>query len=303
MAKTFFQTITGLLNSITQSHTNLPDEALPRETGAPGFTDDRTRNDTGIVVQAPRKVLPDLIGGGEEVSDDYPQSAAKVADVENTEANTPRQARGRLLDTLTETHEARRTFQVAVSVLNGTNTTTQQPASPFAARYPYNHVRLTESGHLFEADDTPGAERIKESHRIGTYYEIFPDGTKVTKIVRDNFTVVVGDNEVNILGSATVTIEGNCKLYTKGDLDHQVGGNYNLIVGGNMKAEVAGDIDLIAARGGITLDTPTVDTTADLEVAGDAEVEGDTTLGPVVTSGGQNTGSTHTHGGSTGPPR
>jgi len=224
MAISIFKTITGILNAITQSHTNLPDEPS-RETGAPGFTDDRTRDDTGIVRLAPRKVLPDLIGGGEEVSDDYPQSAARAADLENTEANTPRQTRGRSLDTITETQDLRHTFDVAVSILNGTNNTTQQPASPFAARYPYNHVRLTESGNLFEVDDTPGAERIKESHRLGTYYEIFPDGSKVTRIVRDNFTVVVGDDEINVQGAATVTVEGQCNLYTKGDLNHQVGGD------------------------------------------------------------------------------
>jgi len=229
--------------------------------GAPGFTDDRIRNDDDYVAYAPRKVVPDLLGGGDLVSEDYPQSVAKYFDPENIEANTPRQVRGEKLDTLTESHDRRRTFDVAVATFDDTldnappegepaawdgkaNPTTKQPENPFGARYPYNHVRETESGHLFEVDDTPGAERIKESHRSGTYYEVFPDGSKVEKIVRDNFTVIVGHDKVNIQGSATVTIEGDCNFYTKGNFTQQVDGDYNLLVKGKHTVQVADDVTL-----------------------------------------------------------
>lgn len=230
-----------------------------RINGADGFVDDRVRNDDDYVSYAPRKVVPDLMGGGTLVSEDYPQSMAREYNPTNTEANTPRQTRGEKLDTLTETHDARRTFDVAVATFNDTldsvppddkpaawdgtpNPTTQQPENPFNARYPYNHVRETESGHLFEADDTPGAERIKESHRSGTYYEVFPDGTKVEKIVRDNFTVIVGHDKVNIQGSAIVTVEGDCNFYTKGNFTHQVDGDYNLLVKGKYTEQIADEV-------------------------------------------------------------
>jgi hypothetical protein len=229
--------------------------------GAPGFTDDRVRNDDDYVSYAPRKVVPDLMGGGNLVSEDYPQNVARALDFETTEANTPRQARGEKLDTLTEIHDSQRIFDVAVATFDDTldtappegepaawdgkaNPTTKQPENPFNARYPYNHVRETESGHLFEADDTPGAERIKESHRAGTYYEVFPDGSKVEKIVRDNFTVIVGHDKVNIQGSAIVTIEGDCNFYTKGNFTQQVDGDYNLLVKGKHTVQVADDVTL-----------------------------------------------------------
>jgi len=242
--------------------------------GAKGFTDDRVRdisNDT--VAYAPKKLVPDLEGGGFLVSEDYPQSEAKEADPTNIEANTPRQARGEKLDTLTEIHDSRRTFDVAVATFVETpdnrphtsyhavgkhkedcpadtpvawdgapNPTIQQPENPFHAKYPYNHVRETESGHLFEADDTPGFERIKESHRSGTYYEVFSDGSRVEKIVGDNFTVYVKNNKVNIQGSAVVTIEGDCNFYTKGNFTHQVDGNYNLLVKGKYTEQVADEV-------------------------------------------------------------
>ena len=45
----------------------------------------------------------------------------------------------------------------------------------------------TEGGHIREYDDTPDATRIHERHASGTGYEIFHDGTKVTRIKKDNY--------------------------------------------------------------------------------------------------------------------
>jgi len=263
---------------VTIPHTQLPDvfmkpglDEIPepkdfvgseyRKEGEPGFTDDRVRNIDAYVEYAPRKVVPDLAGGGILVSENYPQSMAKGFNPETIEANVPRQARGIKADTLTRIHDAKRTFDIAVATFKDTlddvpppdepaawdgksNPTTTQPENPYNAKYPYNHVRETESGHLFEADDTPGSERIKESHRSGTYYEVFPDGSKVEKIVRDNFTLIVGNDRVNIQGSVIVTVEGDCNMYTKGNFTHQVNGDYNLLVKGTHTTQVGDDTTL-----------------------------------------------------------
>jgi len=267
----FFTKLFALKQKIEIPHTQLPGVFMENDVpgdfvgedyrieGADGFKDDRVRNANNHVAYAPRKVVPDLIGGGTLVSEDHPQSTAKGLDSEITEANTPRQTRGEKLDTLTEVHDSQRTFDIAVASFddtldvappNGkpaawsgkTNPPTTQPVNPFNATYPYNHVRETESGHLFEADDTPGAERIKESHRSGTYYEVFPDGGRVEKIVGDNFTVIVKNNRVNIQGSAVVTIEGDCNFYTKGNFTHQVDGDYNLLVKGKYTEQIADEV-------------------------------------------------------------
>ena len=50
----------------------------------------------------------------------------------------------------------------------------QIPDSPAAPVYPFNKVTQTESGHVFEVDDTMGAERISTYHRSGTFQEITP---------------------------------------------------------------------------------------------------------------------------------
>ena len=39
-----------------------------------------------------------------------------------------------------------------------------RPDSLYGAVYPYNHVHLSESGHLTEVDDTPNNERLHRYH-------------------------------------------------------------------------------------------------------------------------------------------
>ena len=56
--------------------------------------------------------------------------------------------------------------------------------------YPYNHVHESESGHIHEMDDTPGGERLFTQHKSGTFEEIHPTGTKVVKVIGDNYEIV-----------------------------------------------------------------------------------------------------------------
>ena len=114
-----------------------------------------------------------------------------------------------------------------------------EPPNPYAALYPYNHVRESESGHIQEFDDTPGSERIHTYHKAGTFDEIHPDGSHVEKIVGHNYTIVAKDNMVYILGSASVTCDGNMKLKVAGDLDIDVGGNLSIMVGGSKVENVS----------------------------------------------------------------
>ena len=57
-----------------------------------------------------------------------------------------------------------------------------EPATEYAAVYPRNQVYETEGGHIKEFDDTVGKERIHERHTSGSGYEIFPNGSKVTRV-------------------------------------------------------------------------------------------------------------------------
>ena len=138
--------------------------------------------------------------------------------------------------------------------------------------YPKNHVYESESGHTVEFDDTEGAERINEHHKSGTFYEIDADGTKVTRIVANNYVIVAGSNNINIKGDVNLTIDSNCRTYIKGDWDIQVDGNKTEVVtgivsetyessklenvsgsvtetyGSNQTTKISGNLDVDAAR-------------------------------------------------------
>ena len=90
--------------------------------------------------------------------------------------------------------------------------TWNQPDISYNAKPPYNDVKETESGHLQEFDDTPGAERINTAHKTGSYEEYRPDGSKVIKVVKDNYEVVMGDNYVYIQGNCDITASAPIKF-------------------------------------------------------------------------------------------
>ncbi len=106
------------------------------------------------------------------------------------------------------------------------NTLEKEPADGFAARYPYNKVITTESGHTVELDDTPGQERIHIYHRTGSYVEINKDGSVVYKSVKNTYEITTSDNEVFVGGSVSVHVKGNANIL--------VDGTYTLESKGNM---------------------------------------------------------------------
>ena len=90
-------------------------------------------------------------------------------------------------------------------------------ANPKAdANYPTNKVYQTETGHYKEYDDTAGAERIKEAHKSGTFYEMMADGSITTYITKDNYSIVLGDESVTIAGKVTINVGGDVDLTAGG---------------------------------------------------------------------------------------
>ncbi len=86
-------------------------------------------------------------------------------------------------------------------------------------QYPYNHATYTESGHLFELDDTRSFERVSLQHRSGTYFEWQPDGDSHERVVRDKYEVILGHDEVYIGGKVNVKILGDAKITVGGKTD------------------------------------------------------------------------------------
>tara|TARA_E500000305_G_scaffold111818_1_gene127948 strand:+ start:1053 stop:1943 length:891 start_codon:yes stop_codon:yes gene_type:complete len=122
----------------------------------------------------------------------------------------------------------------------------KEPETQYAGQYPFNHVRFTESGHLQEFDDTAGAERIHVYHKAGTFEEIYPDGSRVVKVVSDNYTAILGENNIHITKDTNAQLVGDVNVLVNGNVNLEVEGNMDTHVDGDYKLRVDGKIDLIA---------------------------------------------------------
>ena len=111
--------------------------------------------------------------------------------------------------------------------------------SPYpSAKYPYNHVHESEAGHIHEIDDTPGGERLMQQHSSGTFTEILPDGTKVVKILGDNYEMIVGESNILVIGDANITYDGNVRQLVRGDYILEVEGDYSEKINKNKRMKV-----------------------------------------------------------------
>ena len=166
---------------------------------------------------------------------------------------------------------------ISVAIEASDGDTWNQPAIPYNATYPYNHVFESESGHVFEIDDTKDNERLFTSHRTGTSQEISPDGTQVNIIKGDHYNITSGKGQVVIEGNQDTTIGGRHKIFInksgvtgnhydiqigqnasvniqidKGDMNvvlkdgkmnTNVAGDYNMKIGGDMNLDVRGNLN------------------------------------------------------------
>ena len=155
-----------------------------------------------------------------------------------------------------------------------------EPPPAYAAKYPYNLALESESGHAFELDDTPSAERVALSHRNGSFIEIDAKGNRVDRVQKDNYAVIMGDDFIYISGKAAITVDGNFNLKTStinieaaainmasdGDIKIkgkavkiEATGSMDLKAGGAGKFTAGGRLDLkgaTAGLGGATVDIP-----------------------------------------------
>jgi hypothetical protein len=116
--------------------------------------------------------------------------------------------------------------------------------------FPDNHVKQTKGGHAFEVDDTPDGERIHEYHKSGTFYEVLPNGTKVTKIVGDDYEILAQGKNVLVKGEVNITVKGNARVLYEKNLIQEVGGDYHLTVHGNRYTKIVNNdsIDILGNR-------------------------------------------------------
>ena len=112
------------------------------------------------------------------------------------------------------------------------------------AKYPYNHVLETESGHYVEFDDTPENERIQIHHRKGSFVEINPDG-HITISGRGNVTNIVDGNlDTVVYGNYSLTVMGTTDVLSHGKLTELFNDDRLTTIKGKETLEVTGAADL-----------------------------------------------------------
>lgn len=180
------------------------------------------------------------------------------------EPDTNRLARNsKISDTIVYTKETARHLAVPKANNNGT---WDQPEIPYNAKYPYNNVFQSESGHFLEFDDTENNERIHLYHKKGTYTEIDHNGTQVNFIVGDGYTIFERNGNVHVSGAYNITVEGAGNVRIENALDIEVHGTTTINLHNNANINVAKDLNITAggsikmkARNGIALDAERID--------------------------------------------
>ena len=182
-------------------------------------TEEQYDNVTGIAVDkikssdesvTPTYTAPDDNNGFKDPAGIYPRDAFLE------EPDTNRLARGQKLK---HTSLARRIMARRKGVKIGNSTATwDQPQIPYFAKYPYNHVTETESGHVVEYDDTPMAERTCHMHATGTFTEVDASGTQVNRILGNGYTIIDKDGFVQIAGTCIISVDGDASINVGGAL-------------------------------------------------------------------------------------
>ena len=135
-------------------------------------------------------------------------------------------------------------------------TTFDQPTIPYKASYPYNHVYESESGHLMEYDDTLGHERIYQSHRTGTSYEIDGQGNKVEIIKGQSYRLLSSNEAVSIDGDSDISMNGRHKVYI--NKNGRPNNHYDIQIGPNANINIQvdkGNINLVTVDGNINVNS------------------------------------------------
>lgn len=125
-----------------------------------------------------------------------------------------------------------------------------EPITPYNAVYPKNHVRYTESGHIEEYDDTAGYERVHHYHTSGTFTEIGngwesdPNGTRVQRIVGNDYEIVHGHKKVHIRGKEglNLVIDGSVNLTINNGGNIQINGNTNILANNDVNLQIEGSL-------------------------------------------------------------
>jgi uncharacterized protein YcbK (DUF882 family) len=177
----------------------------------------------------------------------------------------------------TGTQSADKTSNLYNGALLPNGNTFDQPSNPYQAQYPYNKVFESESGHLVEIDDTPGAERINIYHKSGTFVEVDAIGNCVRRVIGSDFTFTDTNSYVAIDGKMNISVGGSANIMVGADANIEIAGNTTLNCGNNIVASAGGRFSMSSAVA-IDLKAPEIyidaDNSIDMKSGGYINIDG-----------------------------
>ena len=123
-----------------------------------------------------------------------------------------------------------------------------EPESAYRGAYPYNKVTQTESGHIFEVDDTPGSERLHIYHKSGTYIEIDANGSVIKRTKGSSYEIIDRNGKISIAGRADISVNGACNIFVGNDANIEVEGDTNITCHNDITAQAGGTFNLSAVE-------------------------------------------------------
>lgn len=216
-----------------------------------GFTDNRNNDSLINSPRKPKQKIYNTDGSGVSIEESEKASNYPLFLDEPTTSRLARNDTDFISNTFIQERKDNR-----ISGVPTVTSSWDEPEIKYGTKYPYNNVMESESGHIFELDDTPGSERVHLAHRSGTFEEIYPDGSKVDKIVKDKYTIIMKDDNVYVMGQCNITVQGdaqvniqkNGNIKINGNVEVQVGGNYKETVGGSYTIQSGGNMKITAPR-------------------------------------------------------
>ena len=178
------------------------------------------------------------------------------------EPDTNRLATG---DNINKTIVVKKESQREINIRKANGGMFEQPAIPYNAAYPYNDVKQTEAGHVFEFDNTPGHERIHIYHKSGTFTEIDENGSYVNRVVGDGYEIIDRNGNVYIKGELNLTVDGAYNVKVNNIMNLEVSGAININIYKDANINVTGSCN-IATAGDFNLRANNVNIESDNEI-------------------------------------
>ena len=165
---------------------------------------------------AQQPIMTHVIDAGYKTADDPtpPENAPSWGgkrEIPTGEVNTNRLSRGEDGDTYISDH----TPKTGIAVAGKMNRPYSEP-SLSKGEYPYNKVEESQSGHVFEVDDTPNNEKITRIHKDGTM-EVITGSHRLVKVKGDDYELIVDGKSKHLYaeGNVNVTADGDVNIKGK----------------------------------------------------------------------------------------